>query len=76
MLKNYIQTHGKSQVDSMLKSILESIGPVDDLSLEEEMLVEHALTHDLLEYPFTYNTSLINSFQKSNILNTNIIPNK
>ena len=76
MLKKYIDTQGKSSTDPILKSILETIGTLDDLTIEEQILVEDALTRDLLEYPFTYNTNLINSFQKSNILNTNIIPNK
>jgi hypothetical protein len=76
MLKKYIETQGKSPVDPLLETILESIGSLDTLTIEEQILVEDALTHDLLEYPFTYNTKLINSFQTSNILNTNIIPNK
>lgn len=76
MLKKHIDTQGKSSTDPILSSIVESIGSLDDLTMEQQILVEDALTRDLLEYPFTYNTNLINSFQKSNILNTNIIPNK
>ena len=76
MLKMYIDTQGTSKIDSLLQTIVDSIGPLNELSMEEQMLVEDALTHDLLEYPFTYNTNLINSFDKRNVLNTNIVPNK
>ena len=76
MLKKYIETQGKSPTDPLLATIIESIGPIDDLTIEEQILIEDSFTRDLLEYPFTYNTKLINSFQKSNVLNTNIIPNK
>jgi hypothetical protein len=76
MLKEYLDTQGKHKVDSLLNSIIDAIGPLNELTMEEQMLVEDALTHDLLEYPFTYNTLLINSFDKQNVLNTNIIPNK
>ena len=76
MLKMYIDTQGTSKMDSLLQTIVDSIGPLNELSMEEQMLVEDALTHDLLEYPFTYNTNLINSFDKRNVLNTNIVPNK
>lgn len=76
MLKNYIQSDGKAPVDPILSEILQVIGAPSSLTAEEEMLVEDALFRDLVEYPFTYNTALINSFDKRNILNTNIVPNK
>lgn len=76
LLKDYLNKQNRYKVDSLLESIVDAIGPVEELSMEEQMLVEDALTHDLLEYPFTYNTNLIDKFDKRNILNTNIIPNK
>ena len=76
MLKQYVDSQGTTKTDPLLKTILDAIGPLETLSIEEQILVEDVLTRDLLEYPFTYNTALINSFDKRNVLNTNIIPNK
>ena len=76
MLKNYINSNGKLYVDPLLREVVVAIGEPSKLSSEEKMLVEDYLFRDLIEYPFTYNTVLINSFQTRNILNTNIIPNK
>lgn len=76
MLKKYIKSDGKSPVDPILSDIVQSIGSPSSLTPEEEMLIEDSLFRDLVEYPFTYNTALINSFDKRNVLNTNIVPNK
>lgn len=76
ILKEYLDSQGNSKTDSLLKPIIDAIGPVENLSIEDQILVEDAFTHDLLEYPFTYNTSLIDTFDKRNIVTTNIIPNK
>lgn len=76
MIKKYLDTHGKMPTDPILKEIIDSIGSLENLSIEKQILLEDALFRDLIEYPFTYNMSLINSFEQRNVLNTNIIPNK
>jgi hypothetical protein len=75
MLKDYVDTN-KPQNDPLLRDIVSAIGPVSGLTSEEIMLLDDYLFRDLVEYPFTYNTQLINSFEKRNALNTKIVPNK
>lgn len=75
MLKDYIHSK-RQQIDPLLRDIVNAIGPVSGLSSEELMLLEDFLFRDLVEYPFTYNTNLINSFEKRNAVNTKIVPNK
>ena len=75
-LKNYLDSETHVVSDPSLTTILNVIGNKDRLKYDDEMLLREYLFRDLIEYPFTYNTSLINSFQKTNALNTNIIPNK
>jgi hypothetical protein len=74
ILKDYID-NGKA-TDPSLAVIVNAIGNLDQLSQEEDMLLREYLFRDLIEYPFTYNTHLINSFTKKNALDTNIVPNK
>ena len=76
ILKNYVQTGNESRLDDSLIMITSQIGPVDSLSRDEKMMLQEYLLRDLIEYPFTYNIELSNSFKKKNILDTNIIPNK
>ncbi len=76
MLKDYLDSDGKSSVDPILKPILDVIGPPSELTDEERLILDSYLFRDLVEYPFTYNTSLINSFDEIDVLNTNIVPNK
>lgn len=76
MLKKYIDSQGQSQIDPMLNTIIQSFGNLSGLTSEERMLVDEYIFRDLVEYPFTFNVGLINSFEKRNILNTNIVPNK
>ncbi len=76
MLKKYIDSQGKTQIDPILNTIIESFGNLSGLTSEERMLVDEYIFRDLVEYPFTFNVGLINSFEKRNILNTNIVPNK
>lgn len=76
MIIQYLDSDGEKKVDSSLYPILHSLGHVSSLSRDQEMLLREYLFRDLVEYPFTYNTELINSFQKKNVLDTNIIPNK
>lgn len=75
MLKDYV-TSNKSQSDPLLRDIVNAIGPISGLTSEELMLLEDSLFRDLVEYPFTYNTNLINSFEKRNAFNRKIVPNK
>lgn len=75
-LKNYLGTPTTDLSDKSLSEILIAIGNKAELTDEEEMLLQEYLFRDLIEYPFTYNTALINSFQKTNALNTKIVPNK
>lgn len=74
-LKDYL-TMNRSQPDPLLRDIVLAIGPVSGLTSEEMMLLDDYIFRDLVEYPFTYNTNLINSFEKRNVLNTKIVPNK
>ena len=74
-LKDYIDQN-KRQIDPVLRDIVVAIGPISGLTSEEMMLLDDYLFRDLVEYPFTYNTHLINSFEKRNVLNTKIVPNK
>lgn len=76
MLKGYVSSNGKNRVDPALATILQAIGSLDTLSRDERMLLQEYLFRDLIEYPFTYNTRLINSFQKRNAVNTNFVPNQ
>jgi len=76
MLKKYIDADGKLQIDPMLNTIVQSFGNLSGLSSEQRMLLEEYIFRDLVEYPFTFNVGLINSFEKRNVLNTNIVPNK
>jgi hypothetical protein len=76
MLKGYVSSNGKNRVDPALATILQAIGSLDTLSRDERMLLQEYLFRDLIEYPFTYNTRLINGFQKRNALNTNFVPNQ
>jgi hypothetical protein len=75
MLKDYV-TSNRSQSDPLLRDIVNAIGPISGLTSEELMLLEDSLFRDLVEYPFTYNTNLINSFEKRNTFNRKIVPNK
>ena len=76
MLNQYIKSNGQSKLDVSLGDILQAIGNVELLNREERMLLQEYFFNDLIEYPFTYNTSLINSFQKRNAVNTNFVPNQ
>jgi hypothetical protein len=76
MLKRYVDTNGASQLDPLLRRIGIVLRNGKGLTQEEKMLVKEYLFRDLIEYPFTYNSVLINSFDKSEVFNTNIIPNK
>jgi hypothetical protein len=75
-LKTYLESPTNTVSDISLSQILTVIGNKTQLTDEEDMLLREYLFRDLIEYPFTYNTTLINSFQKTNALNTKIIPNK
>jgi hypothetical protein len=75
-LKQYLESESYDLSDFSLSPILEAIGNKHQLSHEEEVLLREYLFRDLIEYPFTYNTTLINSFRTTNALNTKIVPNK
>ena len=76
MLKKYIESEGTLQIDPMLNPIVQSFGTLSGLTSEQRMLLDEYIFRDLVEYPFTFNVGLINSFEKRNILDTNIVPNK
>jgi hypothetical protein len=76
MIKGFLDSQGTQQTDPNLRDILQAIGPLSGLTSEESMLLDDYLYRDLVEYPFTYNLRLINSFDKRNAFNTNIVPNK
>lgn len=76
MLKDYLDSNGSSKLDPVLNPLIKSFGELSELTDEERMGIDTYLFRDLVEYPFTYNTNLINSFESRNALNTNIVPNK
>ena len=76
MLKNYVEKDGNAHLDSSLVPFVEVLGDTRRLSRDQKLVLQEYMFRDLIEYPFTYNTQLINSFDKTNALNTNIIPNK
>ncbi len=76
MLIQYLDSDGQKKVDSSLYPILHSLGHLSSMTREQEILLREYLFRDLVEYPFTYNTALINSFETKNVLDTNIVPNK
>jgi hypothetical protein len=76
MVKEYLASNGTSQVDPLLTTILATIGDVSRVNRDEQRLLHEYLFRDLIEYPFTYNARLINSFEAKDVLHTNIIPNK
>lgn len=76
MLKQYIESEGQAEMDPTLNPIVQSFGNLSGLTSEQRMLLDEYIFRDLVEYPFTFNVGLINSFEKRNILNTNIVPNK
>lgn len=76
LLKDYIDSDGRKEVDPLLQELVAPLGSPSSLSQEQLLILEDILFRDLVEYPFTYNTQLINSFTSKNALNTNIVPNK
>ena len=74
MLRKYLDE--KAKVDASLQPLVDILGDPSNLNSEDERLIRDFLFRDLIEYPFTYNAALINSFGKRNVLNTNIVPNK
>ena len=76
MFKEYLDSGGTKDVDPLLKELAAQLGNPSSLSSEQLLILEDILFRDLVEYPFTYNTTLINSFSPKNALDTNIVPNK
>ena len=76
MLIKYLDSNGQTKVDPSLYPVVHSLGHLSSLSRDQEMLLREYFFRDLIEYPFTYNTRLINSFQTKNVFDTNIVPNK
>jgi hypothetical protein len=74
-VESYINGNTKiaSSIPESFRTILGNIRSMpSDLRAE----VSYSLFRDLIEFPFTYDTNLINSFQADEVLKTNIIPNK
>ena len=59
--------------DEALKGAL---GDPTTLSMDERIQILQSLFRDLIEFRFTYDTTLINSFTPEEVLDTNIISNK
>lgn len=76
MIKEYLDSNGTSKLDPVLNPLVKAIGDLSTVTDEERMGIDTYLFRDLVEYPFTYDTNLINSFETKNVLNTNIVPNK
>lgn len=73
-LKNYIE--GRTKEIPVEKALVEDLGNPLSFDLDTRIRLLHTLFRDLIEFPFTYDTKLINSFTKEDILNTNILPNQ
>jgi hypothetical protein len=69
--------YGNTKITATLPESLRSIlGDVHTIPSDLRTEILYSLSRDLLEFPFTYDTNLINSFQADEVLKTNIIPNK
>lgn len=72
-MKNFIEKNTSSgNIDSEL---LTTIGNPANFSTNTRINILHTLFRDLIEFPFTYDKTLINSFTDEEALETNIIPN-
>lgn len=73
-IKNYIES--KSDETRIDKELLISMGDPKTYSPDTRINILHTLTRDLLEFPFTFDRALTNSFTDDEAVQTKIIPNK
>jgi hypothetical protein len=73
-MKNYIE--GIGLADHIDESLRTALGNPSDFSTDTRINILHTISRDLIEFPFTYDTALINSFQPDETLETEIIANK
>jgi hypothetical protein len=73
-LKSYIENNTSLSVTD--ETLNEALGDPTTLTMDERIQILQSLFRDLIEFRFTYDTTLINSFTSEEALDTNIIPNK
>lgn len=73
-MKNYIEENKKS--DRLDKELLAMVGNPQEFSTDTRINILHTLFRDLIEFPFTYDTVLINSFNEDEAVKRNIVGNK
>ena len=73
-LKSYIENNTSLSVTD--EALSEALGDPTTLTMDERIQILQTLFRDLIEFRFTYDTTLINSFTPEEVLDTNIIPNK
>lgn len=72
-ITNFIETNVSSdRIDITLRNAL---GNPNEYNTNTRINILHTLFRDLIEFPFTYDKVLINSFQNDEAVQTNIIPN-
>lgn len=72
-MKEYIEDNKKGSID---KQLIEALGDPREFSTDTRINILHTLFRDLVEFPFTYDTTLINSFDGEEVLHTEIVGNK
>jgi hypothetical protein len=70
-LKNYIENNTALSVTD--DTLNEALGDPTTLTMDERIQILQSLFRDLIEFRFTYDTKLINSFRSEEALDTNII---
>lgn len=70
-LKNYIENNTALSVTD--NTLNEALGDPTTLTMDERIQILQSLFRDLIEFRFTYDTTLINSFRSEEALDTNII---
>lgn len=73
-MKAYIEENKKKT--TIDKVLLEALGDPTSFSTDTRINILHTLFRDLVEFPFTYDTTLINSFDGEEVLDTEIVGNK
>jgi hypothetical protein len=73
-LKDYIDEGSALTINE--PELTDVLGDPETLTLDERLQILQSLFRDLIEFRFTYDTELINSFNPEEKLNTNIVPNE
>ena len=73
-LKDYIDEGSALTINE--PELTDVLGDPETLTMDERFQILQSLFRDLIEFRFTYDTELINSFNPEEKLNTNIVPNE